>query len=82
MQNALDRRRPSSSAGTYPLVINGEESRDQDWIDSLEPVALRQIVGRCGKAEDRRHAEQAIAAAKAAFPGWRDTMPAERADFS
>ena len=41
---------------------------------------VNQVVGRCGRSTEA-HARQAIAAAKAAFPGWRDTPPAERADF-
>ena len=38
------------------------------------------MVGRFGKATPEQ-AEQAVAAATAAFPAWRDTEPAKRADY-
>ncbi len=64
---------------TYPLVIGGREVRPSATVDPLNPSHCKQIVGRCGKATTE-HAQQAIAAAKAAFPAWRDTEPALRAE--
>jgi RHH-type proline utilization regulon transcriptional repressor/proline dehydrogenase/delta 1-pyrroline-5-carboxylate dehydrogenase len=46
----------------------------------VNPSHFRQIVGRCGRAT-ADHARRAVAAAKAAFPAWRDTEPAERAAY-
>ncbi len=65
---------------TYPLVINGQVVATQQHIDSLNPSHKTQVVGRCARAITA-HAEQAIAAARAAFPGWRDTPAKERADY-
>src|SRR6202043_3271815 len=50
------------------------------YIDSINPSHSKQIVGRCGRATVS-HAQQAIAAARSAFPGWRDTSPSARADL-
>src|SRR5205823_3745460 len=50
------------------------------FLDSVNPSHVRQVVGRCGRATVAQ-AERAVAAAKAAFPAWRDTDPAKRADY-
>ena len=55
-----------------PLLIGGKSLETGREISSVNPNAPDEVVGRvaaAGKAE----AEQAIQAAKAAFPGWRDT---------
>jgi RHH-type proline utilization regulon transcriptional repressor/proline dehydrogenase/delta 1-pyrroline-5-carboxylate dehydrogenase len=65
---------------TYPLVINGLAVSTATTVESINPSHCRQVVGRCGKAS-AAHAEQAIAAARAAFPGWRDTAAMERAEY-
>src|SRR5262249_21062700 len=65
---------------TYPLVINGRPVSPPTTIDSVNPSHCRQVVGRCGRATVE-HATQALAAAGAAFPAWRDTDPAERAGY-
>lgn len=65
---------------TYPPVINGQTVPTASAFDSLNPSHSRQIVGRCGRATAEQ-AEQAVAAAKAAFPAWRDTEPEKRADY-
>jgi RHH-type proline utilization regulon transcriptional repressor/proline dehydrogenase/delta 1-pyrroline-5-carboxylate dehydrogenase len=62
---------------TYPLVINGQAVTTPATIDSVNPSHCRQVVGRCGRATVE-NAAQALAAAGAAFPAWRDTEPAER----
>src|SRR4029434_7132614 len=46
----------------------------------LNPSHMSLLVGKVAKATVA-HAEQAIRAAKGAFPGWRDTEPAVRADY-
>jgi RHH-type proline utilization regulon transcriptional repressor/proline dehydrogenase/delta 1-pyrroline-5-carboxylate dehydrogenase len=65
---------------TYPLVINGASVSTEALIDSVNPSHVRQVVGRCGRATVAQ-AEAAIAAGVAAFPAWRDTEPAKRADY-
>ena len=66
---------------TYPPVIGKQAgARPRRLLDSVNPSHHPQIVGRCGRATAAQ-AEQAIAAAAAAFPGWRDTEPRGRADY-
>lgn len=65
---------------TYPLYINGKELVTSDTIPTVNPAQPSEILGRicmAGTAE----VDQAIAAAKAAFPAWRDTAPEVRAGF-
>ncbi|HZU35387.1 MAG TPA: L-glutamate gamma-semialdehyde dehydrogenase, partial [Gemmataceae bacterium] len=64
----------------YPAIINNQPIQTAETLDSLNPAHVSQVVGRCGKATAGQ-AEQAIAAAKAAFPGWRDTPASKRADY-
>ena len=64
----------------YPLIINHEPVQTAAAIDSLNPSHFRQVVGRCARASASQ-AGQAVAAARAAFPGWRDTPPRERARY-
>src|SRR5262249_29245166 len=49
-------------------------------IDSVNPSHKSQVVGRCGRATPE-HARRAVADAVAAFPAWRDTDPARRAQY-
>jgi RHH-type proline utilization regulon transcriptional repressor/proline dehydrogenase/delta 1-pyrroline-5-carboxylate dehydrogenase len=79
MQAALQQVAAQLGRG-YPPVIGGETVSTAATIDSLNPSHCRQVVGRCGRATAAQ-AEQAVAAAKAAFPGWRDTDPRRRADY-
>src|SRR5262249_15995024 len=65
---------------SYPLVINNQNVPTAITMDSLNPSHYRQVVGRCGRATPSQ-AEQAIAAAQAAFAGWRDISPQERAAY-
>lgn len=79
MQAAVDRVK-GEFGKTYPLVINGESISTQETVASHNPSHSSQIVGYVAKAS-LAQAEQAIKAAKEAFPGWRDTEPAVRAEF-
>jgi RHH-type proline utilization regulon transcriptional repressor/proline dehydrogenase/delta 1-pyrroline-5-carboxylate dehydrogenase len=79
MQAAIDRVR-GEFGRTYPLVINGESIATPETVKSLNPSHMSLLVGKVAKATVA-HAEQAIRAAKGAFPGWRDTEPAVRADY-
>src|SRR6185437_14854591 len=64
---------------TYLPFINGQTVSTAATFDSLNPSHRQQIVGRCGRASTEQ-AKEAVAAAKAAFPAWRDMDPAKRAD--
>ncbi|HEX4793624.1 MAG TPA: L-glutamate gamma-semialdehyde dehydrogenase [Humisphaera sp.] len=63
---------------SHPLVIGGASVETGKWMESVNPCYPGQIVGRCASATADR-ASAAIAAAKAAFPAWRDTPVAQRA---
>ncbi|WP_322087031.1 aldehyde dehydrogenase family protein [Burkholderia sp. BCC1999] len=60
------------------IYINGEFAtpHGQEWFDLHDP-STEQVVGRV-RLGDEQDAERAIAAAKAAFPGWSRTTRAER----
>ena len=63
-------------SGSYPLVIGGKRMDSGQWIKSINPSHKEQVIGRAAAATlDQAHA--AVAAARDAFPAWRDT-PAER----
>jgi RHH-type proline utilization regulon transcriptional repressor/proline dehydrogenase/delta 1-pyrroline-5-carboxylate dehydrogenase len=64
----------------YPLVIGGRTHDTAEKIESVNPSHCREVVGRCAKATVQ-HAQEAIAAAWGAFPAWRDTDAATRADY-
>src|SRR5262249_44681635 len=63
---------------THPPVIADKPVPTAATFDSLNPSHKRQVVGRVGKSPPEV-ARQAIDAAAAAYPGWRDTDVAERA---
>ena len=63
-----------------PLLVGGQAIETDDRIRSLNPNQPDEEVGLAASATGER-AEQAIAAAKQAFGGWRDTSPADRAAY-
>jgi RHH-type proline utilization regulon transcriptional repressor/proline dehydrogenase/delta 1-pyrroline-5-carboxylate dehydrogenase len=65
---------------TFPPVINGQTVPTTATFESLNPSHSRQVVGRCGRASPEQ-ARQAVEAAAAAFPAWRDTDVSRRADY-
>ncbi len=62
----------------YPLIIGGKKIADRTLVPSVNPARPAQVVGYWarGTAAD---ADQAVAAAKAAFPRWAATPVATRA---
>ena len=64
----------------YPLVIGGKSVPALATIPSLNPSHIREIVGECGRANVEQ-ARAALNAASAAFPSWRATPVAQRADY-
>jgi len=65
---------------TYPLFIGGREIPTQDRIASVNPAKPAEIIGHVCQAGIRETGD-AIQAAKAAFPAWRDTDPRKRAEY-
>ena len=62
----------------YLPLVNGEYVNTQELIDSVNPANFSEVVGRVGLISVAQ-AEEAMQAAKAAFPGWRQTPVPERA---
>ena len=65
---------------SYPLCINGREVRTRDTIPSVNPNTPSEVLGTVCQAGTKEIGD-AIAAAQAAFPAWRDTDPAQRAEI-
>jgi RHH-type proline utilization regulon transcriptional repressor/proline dehydrogenase/delta 1-pyrroline-5-carboxylate dehydrogenase len=63
-----------------PLIIAGQETLRERQIRSANPNDPEEIVGSVSVA-GKPEAEQAVAAARKAFPGWRDTPPEKRAEY-
>jgi malonate-semialdehyde dehydrogenase (acetylating)/methylmalonate-semialdehyde dehydrogenase len=59
-------------------LINGELREDAKRVHDIFNPATGEIIGQTGLAS-RETVEEAIAAAAAAFPEWRDTTPLKRA---
>jgi len=65
---------------TYPLFIGGQEVTTADRIPTVNPARPSEVLGQICQA-GIPEVTKAIAAAKAAFPAWRDTAPRERAQY-
>jgi aldehyde dehydrogenase (NAD+) len=63
-----------------PHLIGGAWVAGSEGQDDVNPSDLSDVVGVYGRA-DRALAEQAIAAAKAAFPAWSRSTPQQRFDL-
>jgi RHH-type proline utilization regulon transcriptional repressor/proline dehydrogenase/delta 1-pyrroline-5-carboxylate dehydrogenase len=78
MRQAIDDVR-SRLGVACPLFIGGKNvETGSRMLDSVSPSQSAQIVGRSALAGPKE-AEAAVAAARAAFPGWSTTDPHERA---
>lgn len=62
---------------TYPMYIGGEEATAAEQFDDHSPIDTRIVLGRFQQG-GREHVQQAIAAARAAAPGWGSTPWQER----
>lgn len=62
----------------YPLIIGSERRETGEWITSINPGNLDQVVGQVAKARPS-DVEDAIAAAQCAFKSWRKTPVEGRA---
>ncbi|MEH2318282.1 L-glutamate gamma-semialdehyde dehydrogenase [Nostoc sp.] len=65
---------------TYLPLINGEYVNTPEFVDSLNPSNFSEVVGKVGLISVEQ-AQQAMEAAKAAFPGWKKTPAKQRADI-
>ena len=63
-----------------PLWIGGEEVETKKWLDSVNPAAPEEIIGRVPVA-DRGEAERAVVNAVEFFPEWSRTRASDRAAF-
>jgi RHH-type proline utilization regulon transcriptional repressor/proline dehydrogenase/delta 1-pyrroline-5-carboxylate dehydrogenase len=62
------------------IQIGGKEIKTGEEIHSTNPNDPEQTVGKVASAR-KEEAEEAILAARAAFPEWRDTDPGDRAGY-
>jgi RHH-type proline utilization regulon transcriptional repressor/proline dehydrogenase/delta 1-pyrroline-5-carboxylate dehydrogenase len=63
-----------------PLFIGGKRVMTGRKMESANPNDPDQVVGIV-ESGGKKEVEKAIASAKEAFPGWRDTDPVERAQY-
>jgi RHH-type proline utilization regulon transcriptional repressor/proline dehydrogenase/delta 1-pyrroline-5-carboxylate dehydrogenase len=70
----------NSLGKTYLPLINGEYVTTNVQINSVNPCNPQEIVGKVGLIEVEQ-AEKAIIAAKQAFPAWKRTPVAKRAEI-
>lgn len=61
---------------TYSMIIDGKKVTTEETFDVINP-ATEEVVARCPKAT-AEHVDQAVAAARRAFPAWSATPDAER----
>jgi RHH-type transcriptional regulator, proline utilization regulon repressor / proline dehydrogenase / delta 1-pyrroline-5-carboxylate dehydrogenase len=65
---------------TYQPLINGEYVATDNYLNSVNPSRSQELVGKVGQI-CLQQAEQAMAAAKAAFTSWKKTPVTERANI-
>jgi RHH-type proline utilization regulon transcriptional repressor/proline dehydrogenase/delta 1-pyrroline-5-carboxylate dehydrogenase len=65
---------------TYPLLIGGNKTRTKDTLPSLNPAKPSEVIGHVCQAGSKE-IDSAFAAAKEAFPSWRNSSPNERAQY-
>ncbi|NEQ30537.1 MAG: L-glutamate gamma-semialdehyde dehydrogenase [Leptolyngbya sp. SIO4C5] len=63
---------------TYLPLVNGEFVETETQVESVNPSQPSEIIGKIGLLSQAQ-ADEAIAAAKAAFPQWQATPATERA---
>ncbi len=79
VQQALQQVRQQLGKTYWPL-INGEYVQTENYVDSLNPSNFTEKVGKIGLIS-MKQAEEAIQAAKAAFPAWKQTPVKKRANI-
>ncbi|MEZ4516794.1 MAG: aldehyde dehydrogenase family protein [Chloroflexota bacterium] len=73
---AVERVR-ANAGQTFPMFINGQERTAETTFAKVTPVDTNMVMAYFQKGTEQ-DANDAVAAAKAAFPGWRDTPWQER----
>ncbi len=68
------------SGKNYPLFINGREVWTDDLAPTVNPNSPSELLGQICQAGTNEVGD-AVAAAKVAFPAWRDTGPRTRAEY-
>ncbi|HSI99988.1 MAG TPA: aldehyde dehydrogenase family protein, partial [Patescibacteria group bacterium] len=68
---ALERAR-GDLGKTYPMIIGGEERLTDETFEDRSPIDREMIVARF-PVGGRQDVRDAVAAARAAYPAWRDT---------
>lgn len=79
MQQALDEVRDAFGA-EYPLIIDGKACDSRSSLVSRNPSRSSEIVGRVASATADQ-AQDAVEAARRAFPGWAATDVATRVEY-
>lgn len=64
----------------YQMLINGERVDGEGSYENRSPINTDWLLGSFAQASAEQ-VDQAVAAAKAAFPGWRDTPWQERTEL-
>ena len=64
----------------YPMLINGERVDSDRRFENRSPINTDWLLGSFAQASAEQ-VDQAVAAAKAAFPAWRDTPWQERTEL-
>ncbi len=77
MRGALDKL-AKGLGGRHPIVIAGRRISDREMIPSVNPARPAQVVGHWARATPA-DADAAVAAARAAWPGWAARAASERA---
>jgi acyl-CoA reductase-like NAD-dependent aldehyde dehydrogenase len=67
---------PAMGHQDFSMTIGGRAAQAEDWLDVINP-ATEEVVARVPDCSRDRF-DEAVAAARAAFPVWRDTPYAER----
>jgi len=62
----------------YLLRVGGEETETKEWLESINPAAPTETIGRVAVA-GREEAERALASAADFFPEWKNASVKERA---
>ncbi|MDQ7026376.1 MAG: aldehyde dehydrogenase family protein [Anaerolineae bacterium] len=66
--------------GTYPMYINGEWRDGEKTFAKYSPIDTNLVIGHFSHGS-RQDVDDAVAAAKAAYPTWRDTPWLERLSY-